>query len=140
MIVAEIISVDSGRNIDIGSTAAFASVAWADGTAAFFTTIWTCWLEQSFLWPGMLSNAHLLLVSLSIHLSVYSSWSQDWKLWSTGQIFETFLRHFPKMLVSDEEPATPSADGLAKLKQKHPPASLSADSLPPPEPNSQLVA
>jgi len=44
-----------------------------------------------------------------------------------------------RLLVSDEEPAAPSADGLAKLKQKHPPASLSANSLPPPEPSCQLV-
>jgi len=44
-----------------------------------------------------------------------------------------------RLLVSDEEPAAPSADGLAKLREKHPLSSLITDTLAPPQPNSQLM-
>jgi hypothetical protein len=38
-----------------------------------------------------------------------------------------------RILSSEDTPAAPSADGLAKLQEKHPPATLSASSLPSPD-------
>ena len=43
-----------------------------------------------------------------------------------------------RLLVSDDTPATPSAEGLQKLREKHPPATLNADSLPLPNHDSHL--
>jgi len=43
-----------------------------------------------------------------------------------------------RLLVSDEQPAIPSAEGLEKLKLKHSPASLCADTLPPPDPETNV--
>ena len=43
-----------------------------------------------------------------------------------------------RILVSDDTPSTLSVEGLAKLKQKHPTATLMADSLPQPQLDSFL--
>jgi hypothetical protein len=43
-----------------------------------------------------------------------------------------------RLLVSDDVPAVPSMEGLAKLQQKHPPATFDASSLPAPTPNGNL--
>jgi hypothetical protein len=43
-----------------------------------------------------------------------------------------------RFLVSDEVPAVPSMEGLAKLQQNHPPATLDASSLPAPTMNGNL--
>ena len=50
----------------------------------------------------------------------------------TAKLEEGNMKAAIRLLVSDDTPALPSADGLAKLKAKHPPASLVASSLPTP--------
>ena len=51
----------------------------------------------------------------------------------TAKLEEGNLKAAIRLLVSDDTPALPSPDGLAKLKEKHPPASLTVSSLPTPE-------
>ena len=55
-----------------------------------------------------------------------------------AKLEEGNLKAAIRILVSDDTPSMPSVEGLAKLKQKHPPATLMADSLPQPQPDSFL--
>jgi len=48
------------------------------------------------------------------------------------------LRAAIRLLVSDDTPAMPSAEGLEKLKEKHPPATLDVSTLPLPQSDNFL--
>ena len=55
-----------------------------------------------------------------------------------GELEDGNLKAAIRILVSDETYAAPSADGLAKLLLKHPPATVDADTLPVPQSDSGL--
>jgi len=55
-----------------------------------------------------------------------------------GKLEDGNLKAAIRILVSDKTYAAPSADGLAKLLLKHPPATVDADTLPVPQSDSGL--
>jgi len=55
-----------------------------------------------------------------------------------GKLKDGNLKAAIRLLVSDENYAAPSAEGLAKLLLKHPPATVDADTLPVPQSDSGL--
>ena len=56
----------------------------------------------------------------------------------TAKLEDGNLKAAIRLLVSDSTPVLPSRDGLAKLQLKHPPATLSPGTLPPPQPDCYL--